>query len=301
MSIEFQESPAGKSPIQFNDTPSAAPVAARPSYNRGAAETTWRDLTVIQEAARLRFKFITTEVLQNGDHVGKNVIRFLPPLVDGDKFIELINVVVAPKHFQAVSQPGDLFSKAQQWLWHNRKDLCERWEKDPNGKEKDKKVDGINLNPKVQGMAWVIRWDEEGKAHLGLLQKAYGNSAKPGLLGEISNAAFATERNPETGLDEPIYEHSIYHTNFGRLVTIEKLVEADVLSKKKQPQYGTHYKATISSKANSQIHPLIDLLPDEERAMVQRLSKIIRYTTADEQRALLAGYLGAQLVVEMGI
>lgn len=259
----------------FNDA-GTAPTIPTASIAASIAPK-WRDITV-GAASRLRIKFPT----------GKTLIR-LYPFVTGatNKSYVFDFGVVKNSAFKALSQPGDLFSRVNQWLWQNKKELVYNYETNKTG---------FKLKPSREGIAWAAYWDEENKPHLGLIQTAFSAGKNPGLLAEIVSSAEAMEKNPATGAEERVYEASIVDPARGRLITIEKTVDKTL-----EPQFGTSYSATISSKENAELTAIDKSIPDEERALLAPLESLVHLPTEDEQRELLKGYLGAALLAETGL
>lgn len=276
-----------KKHIEFES--SSAPKI--PTMQNRQQQPQWQDISVKPEYRKMGIRFPE----------GRTLVRLLPHIKGGTgtSYVELIDVIKTPG-FTAPTTAGDLFQRAYQWLYQNRPETLQRYEKNEKGEKV--RVDGFTLRPSTQAIAWAVYWAQDDKGNpgmpvkLGLMRSAFSSGKNPGLLADIVASAEATEVEPGTDVASRVYANSIADANAGRNLTITKTVDP-----KLPRQQGTTYTFAISSKEAGPITSILDQVSDEEMNLLIPLSSVVNVLTEAEQRALLVSYLGSQIVAEMGL
>lgn len=223
---------------------------------------------------------------------GPNWIRILPP-IQGSSYQWMMRTEIIqapdgqgerlptfchPKSFDRSARSP--FDEAYDWFRKNSKGELYNRDKNPNG---------LKLNTKSQGVAWVIHTGAEPGEKLGLFcaslyDGSWGGSA--GLAYKVWQEAnqVDTEPNSET-FEQKVYDDITFH-EAGNLVLIEK----------HKPESGDRFASyTVRiGKSAAPVEKYLETLTDEEHNLITPLEEVFYRPDETEQHQILRDYIGTK-------
>lgn len=223
---------------------------------------------------------------------GTNWIRILPPIQGSSyQWMMRIETIQAPdgqgERLPTFCHPKSFtrgatspFDEAYAWFKKEDKGQLYNREKNPNG---------LKLNPKSQGVAWVIHTGKEPGEKLGLFcASLYDGSwgGGPGLAYKIWMEANQLDKEPNS----PTFEQKVYDDitapKGGNLVLIEK----------HKPESGDRYASYVVriGKTAAPVEGYTESLTDAEHDILVPLEETFYRPTDEEQHQMLRDYIGTR-------
>lgn len=263
--------------ITFANTAETAPdpVAANDRIR-------FRDLTFVPELREKTLKWDN----------GTNWVRALPP-IQGSSYQWMMRVEIHqapdgqgerlptfchPKSFERGARSP--FDEAYEWFRKHAKEELYSREKNPQG---------LKLNTKSQGVAWVIHTGKEPGEKLGLFYASlYDGSwgGGPGLGYKIWQEANQVDTEPNSPTFEQRVHADITAPQEGRLILIEK----------HKPESGDKYASYVVriGKSAAPVDKYTEELSDEEHEMLRPLEEVFYRPSEEEQSQILKDYIGSK-------
>lgn len=223
---------------------------------------------------------------------GTNWIRILPPIQGSSyQWMMRIETLQAPdgqgERLPTFCHPKSFtrgavspFDEAYAWFKKEAKEQLYNREKNPNG---------LKLNTKSQGVAWVIHTGKEPGEKLGIFcASLYDGSwgGGPGLAYKIWMEANQVDTEPNSPTFEKKVHDDITAPQSGNLVLIEK----------HKPESGDRYASYLVriGKTAAPIEGYTDSLTDAEHDILVPLENAFYRPSEEEQHQILREYIGTR-------